>query len=83
MSFRKIKTTPVGAGVVYDFTAGSGIQVQMALMGALHSLVWLAAAMAQTRKVFMEPDTKPVTTVLFSARRRLRKSASVLDLVVI
>ena len=55
----------------------------MALMDALHSLVWLAAAMAQTRKVFMEPDTKPVTTVLFSARRRLRKSASVLDLVVI
>ncbi len=40
------------------FAAGSWVQVQMALMDELHSLVWLAAAMAQTRKVFMEPDTR-------------------------
>ena len=34
------------------------VQVQMPVMGTLHSLVWLPAAMAQTRKAFSEPGRR-------------------------
>jgi len=42
----------------------------MALRDEFYSLIWLAAAMAQMRKVFMEPDTVPSPAVAMTRRQR-------------